>query len=471
MRNTSSVRDSLPGRVVNHKFSSLRDATTHVLEENAILLSERRSLQKALDILPSSAIIKRRLLASLFQHAYTIHEIRKLMTNSNRWKCIQNINHIFREHLGQDAIIRTSLWKRRNRGGDFWVFSLNPEIFDVPERINLEPKKDVQISDLLSTRFKVILLYVRDHPFCSFKELCKIFKTRDVKEFRSYVKPENLHPAIDLQLPIPILRSATFPRIYWVNPKFAEVYQFSLPGIDIYSRPIDQIFKQRDLELLRAFAKYPSTTAVFVLEGRNRLRVHEEIHSINRRCEELGLPKAIILIKSSKKSREFKMSDAFKKKFGLDYIEQQYKLENHFSLAQIKVISYLVEHPLARPQEIAEALKVSKSMIWKTIKEISFNCRKLKVQPIETTARNFAAFYLTDEFLEIFNLPKKTWSPERLFAGEKQKRLYQYLQENPQSSLSRAAKALGISRGAVSQSLFEINKKLKKFGFQSLRFL
>lgn len=301
-------RETLIEKLPKNKRFSLEDAF--------ILLNLRAKMQKkVLKKLFEGPITRRTAVQEFSGYADQLHN------------AVRAINRKFREYFENDAVLRIPIWnfKTEDKGyfRRFWVLMLNPKIFNVLEKVVLLPGVDITAEDLLGPKKSKVFFYVHANPFCSGEEIRKRFGNAAIIRLRTDCKPRNLHPAVELWLPSPILRTETEPALYWANKKFTNGYSVSNPSTKPFKkkRKLKELFSDSDVELLCKLAKLKIATIKMLTDDKFlEDNIQDQFRHINRRCKELGLPPAVVElivvdIKKLRKPREFKIDDGFMKDF------------------------------------------------------------------------------------------------------------------------------------------------------------
>lgn len=422
---------------------------------------------QAMGILAYNATEQNRLLVRLFRRHMTqgeaVHFFRRLEdSNYARYR----VNRRFRQKIGEDAIIRVALWKGVETTGGFWVLAANPELFDVPKRISLKAGKDVHLADILAPRFRRVLHYVAAHPWASLGELTKHFERDTVIRLRTDCNARHLDPRIELEFPDPLLGTKTKPILYRANPKFASKYRVPIPT-EKTERPLEELFGEDDIKLLRRLALYKIATLAELAEGRKNSNVYQQLRKINERCRELNLPEAVIELKSYGRIRRFRMNRKFAQRFGIE-IMQEKCLNAYFGPKQCRIIHHMVKHPLCTISEIGRALKMDPKHVSIRLSVIRSTCKREKFAPPKWLGTISAVHYLPNEFLETFNLDKVEWDPERSLCGKKQRRIYRHYRRQPEAKLKTAARRLNTSTNSLRLQKRKINARLEQFGFDTI---
>lgn len=428
------------------------------------------SLADTIKLLDPKATEQRRLFIRLFEGPLTPRTARGVFNEDSFSSLIGRINRRFQNHFGKDAILKISPW--RIPPGDrafvrgFWILMPNLEIFDVPPKAILQPGRDVRIADLLWVLERRILFYVAEHPLCSQEELRKHFSKSAVIRFRTNRKQSNLHPDVELPFPPPLLKTKTEPHLYWVNPELVS-YSFSTPASK-ETRGVEELFGSKDREFLYGLARYEAAVlAALRQEGeQGTYNIWYRSVRINERCRELNWPEAIVRIDPEGRRMKIAMTAAFRKRAGLPEAKTE-PLHNHFSPAQMRMILYLVEHPLSTSREMARALGVSASAVSSHFSGIAAACKKLGFPPIQQIPGTYI-YYLPADMLKFFGLPVRPWNPEKLFHGSIQRRVYRYLLQYPDATSKRVAKRIGTSASYVRHVKVGMRRRLQRFGFKPI---
>lgn len=424
------------------------------------------SFVDSLKFLNGNAMEQKRLLERLFAGPFTARSSRDFLQYGKQiHDTAAKINSRFRDKFQADAILMIRLWPRSDRAIDvsnFWILILNPEIFNVAKKVQLRPGIDVKIADAMTLSKRRLLSYVAKHPFCSKEQIESHFPKNSIIRLRTDFKQNNLHPAIELEFPTPVLRTKTKPYLYWINPAFANTYSWEIAQPENHTE-LQEIFSENDVKLLQRLAKCRIATLDFLGEGKN---VYWQIEKINNRCEELKLPIAIKEKNPLGRKKRFGMNQEFRQKFGFGMVNRENKLENYFSGLQAGIIRYLVNNQPASSTEIADALGLNRETVSENLNKISDICDLHGLPSVKETFSYRNAYYLPREFLEYFGLPVKPFEPEKCLRGKRQLRLYRYLEQHPRErNLLRIARILRMPKNGVHSTRRGINTRLVNFGF------
>lgn len=427
------------------------------------------SQRRALSFLDPRAKEARRLISRLFFRPLTSADASWFFTSTlPHGQVVYTINQAFRKKVGEDAVIRIPLWKGRRVAKRCWVLALNPKLFTVPEKAEVRAATDFGVEDILTKTYIGVLKYLARHPWTSVDELRKRFSRATVDRLLWYINDRHLDPRIELDLPDPVIRTETKPISCRVNPKFVESYPLSLPEEE--KRSVEDLFGKNDVELLRELARYRFITLGALAGERKERNVHQQIRKINRRCGELGLPRAVTESKKRESVRGFRMNKNFAKKFGIE-TETVRCLEVYFTPQQFRIITHMVENPLCTSKDIAKALGIEVSSTRRLIQEISAICRREEMeapQLINGGRTGGAVYYLPEGFLTEFELPQRDWDPERLIQGTFERRVYRKFSNGNSTTVAKVARALGRSRNDITKAIARTNRKLERFGFDTI---
>ncbi len=431
--------------------------------------SKRITLQETLDKLDPKAVDQKRLLERLFEKHLTSGEAIAFFTRLGQDRDVMGrINKRFRI-LGyeEDAVLKIPFYANIRKPTDWWVIALNPKIFDVPEKIKLEPGVDVKFPDIAPPRFRKIWHYVAERRFCNIEELKEEFGRENVIRFRSQCNKKYIHPMLALTLPTPLLRTNGEPAVYWANKRFARTYGIKIPEV-IRRMELDELFSENDTKLLCKIAEYLAVTLADLAEGRDSTNVQHQITKINKRCRELGLPEAITQNGKRRTTKLYCLDKKFSSLFEFTD-EKRVSIDATFTNKQAAAIKFIVENPLCNNEQLANAIGTTREQVREILQRINEICKRKRWPLIIREKTDGMLYYVPEELAKKLGLKHFAIEKRSLFTTPDQKRMFDYLEDKPRETKTRdIAKALGINMQVAVHLRIRMNRRLARFGFSAV---
>ncbi len=392
--------------------------------------------------------------------------------DASKW--VSQINQDFRAQFGTDAIIKTSI-SGTGRSQNFWIAILNPELFEVSEH-KLIPRVHVGLEDIFPSTHVKIILTIAKNNFCTKEELrsAGISESQLALVLQKGLINARFRKAKDnlaVELHSSILSTRTQPILYFVDPKFAEAF-----GIKLGRREptLSKVLSFNQLRLIQILA---SNERLKKEQVAKRLELEAEatdtlIASLNRRCEELGWPQAVI-VAGKHKSHYCILNPAFIDKHEIPAIEKR-DINAYFSGREIDVINFIIRNPLTTHTEIATFLSVTDAYINELITKITRKCKELEEQTqngrklplLMIVSKHDSKFAFSPEFHNMFGFDLVPKDP--LKAVHVPSLVEVYLLFKSGKTNKEAALQLGKDERQIASMKVRINRRLAAAGFQPL---
>lgn len=406
----------------------------------------------------------KRLILRLFQSPMDQGEaIRQYkLTTLSKW--ITEINTWARKNFGKDAIIKESLSCRRRPGG-FWTMRLDDWLFDV-DYSGYDARKHVGIADVLSPEARKVVEKLAKLGSATKEELeAAGISAEDMFYYVTRRNTTTNKQAREKDFPDAILATNTLPRIYRVNPEFAEFC-----GLEVTRRrELDGLFGGNDLIMLRYLAEHGETPPTMLarrlsIPKQNITRIR---HRINGRCKELDLPKAIS-IKRSTRPNSCGLTRRFSREFPELRRKQSTDLASFFTPQQIELIKFLAQKPFSTSAQVARHLKIKPNAASRQLRLIDKVCKSRNLSPLIRIGGKRTRYALIDKFLNRFNLEQGEVDPIVVLVGEKQRKVYRFFKDHPERTTVDARRRIGMEHERVRKTLEAINALLTQAGFKPI---
>lgn len=440
-------------------------ATKSTLSEG---LAAKMSAPDALQLLSKTATAQRRLVLRLFERPITSRTALSFFGYPSAHASVfYDTNRSFAAAGVQDAILRIPLWQRSKDVETtlgFWILALNPRTFDVPERVVLVPGEDVRYLDVMQPRFAKIWNYLRVNQFLSTSELESMFGANTVVRFRTDCNQRHVHPMVDLALPDPILKTDTMPELYRTNPAFEALYCGKAPAPVSRPRPLRELLDPSDISLLLKLAGYAIVTLSVLAPDKCTSNTYRKLMKLNKRCKELGLPKAVLELKPKGSEKRFKVNPKFRERYQLPNPEHK-SLNVHFTPREKELLLYVAEKPMCGTMEIGVHLGISYNAVCILLKSIARKCNADKLPKPVLYGRNPYRIYLPESFTSAFGIPY-VWVKKIKFAiGKREVEVCTYMEAHDRATKRQVADALGLSYSSVNCAVARVNRRLRGQGF------
>ncbi len=376
----------------------------------------------------------------------------------------RNINSWHRKHFGVNLIVKQAL-NGKAVTNDIWTIRLNPAVVDV-DYSGYDITKHIRMQDILTPPALAVVKKLAALGFATTKQAVDAGISED--RIHRYLVDRSVSTNIQATargFPPVILATSTEPETYFVNPEFAGIF-----GLEIAKmRDWKMLFTGNGLLLLSHLETHGDSnpTEMAVAFGKTLPIISDTLGTVNRRCKELGLPKAI-RVKRIGLKRLYCLTKEFRKECG---IKQTHKpvLEHVFPGNKATIIAHIAANPFSQASEIATALGIVLGHAVVLMKEIIEICERENLPKIVRIAKSKCRYALSKEFAEYFGLRVAEANPERVLGSKLQARIYRYFAEHPRRrTITEAARHFVMDERNMRTAVNRINEMLKQAGLEPL---
>ncbi len=195
------------------------------------------------------------------------------------------------------------------------------------------------------------------------------------------------------------------------------------------------------------------------------MRLLTSSSNVNSKLRRLGLPEAIEF--TDRFPHLYYISREFAQFFGEDACFAKISREV-FSEDELKIMSFLAEHPKTSCNEVCSALRLSRSSLGYKLKSIQEKATLFGLQATcVMRADNIDHYSLSEELSKALNVKTREEDVTRLFA-DSDLRALRFMVEHPCGSVKEFAKTLGTSHAFAKLKLARLRRKCKKLGVDGI---